>query len=72
MDDGPVDIVGAQIVVPCVDLDATVEFFTDRLGFRVEAISPADDPVSAVVSGFGVRLRLDRSATGTPPTLTTG
>jgi mannose-6-phosphate isomerase-like protein (cupin superfamily) len=49
----------AQVVVPCRDLDATLQFFTDTLGLRVEAIFPADDPAVAVVTGLGVRLRLD-------------
>jgi mannose-6-phosphate isomerase-like protein (cupin superfamily) len=63
------DITGAQVVVPCTDLAEMLEFLTDRLGFRVEAISPADDPVAAVVSAHGIRLRLDRTATGPPPAL---
>jgi catechol 2,3-dioxygenase-like lactoylglutathione lyase family enzyme len=46
----------AQLVLPCGELDKTLEFFTDRLGFRVEAIYPADDPSVAVVSGYGLRL----------------
>jgi mannose-6-phosphate isomerase-like protein (cupin superfamily) len=49
----------AQVVVPCSDLDPTLAFFTDTLGLRVEAIFPADDPAVAVVTGLGVRLRLD-------------
>ena len=60
------DVVAAEVVVPCADLGPTLEFFTNRLGFRVEQISPADDPVAASISGHGVRLRLDRHATGAP------
>jgi quercetin dioxygenase-like cupin family protein len=59
----------AQIVLPCSPLDPTLEFFTGRLGFRVEAIFPADAPALAVVNGYGVRLRLDSGATGAPGTL---
>jgi mannose-6-phosphate isomerase-like protein (cupin superfamily) len=54
----------AQIVLPCADLDPTVEFFVDRLGFRLDAIFPADDPSVAVLSGHGVTVRLDATADG--------
>jgi quercetin dioxygenase-like cupin family protein len=50
----------AEVIVPCEDLAATLAFFTDRLGFRLESIRPADDPRAAVISGYGVRLRLER------------
>ncbi|HTE52119.1 MAG TPA: cupin domain-containing protein [Kofleriaceae bacterium] len=56
----------AEVVLPCPDLEATLGFFTGRLGFRVETISPADDPRVAVVSGHGVRLRLERGEAGAP------
>ncbi len=59
----------AQVVLPCAELDPTLDFFTDRLGFRVDAIYPADDPSVAVVSGHGVRLQLERGAHGDPGTL---
>lgn len=52
----------AEVVLPCVDLDPTVAFFVDALGFRVEAIYPADAPRTAVLGGHGVRLRLERGA----------
>ncbi|MCJ8274718.1 MAG: cupin domain-containing protein [Psychrosphaera sp.] len=48
----------AELVLPCEELNETLEFYTDRLGFKVEAIFPADNPQVAVISGFGVRLRL--------------
>src|SRR5438876_12191556 len=48
----------AEVVVPCSDLQATMDFFLERLGFRLEVIFPADAPASAVISGHGVTLRL--------------
>lgn len=59
-------ISGAQVVLPCGDLDPTLEFFTQRLGFRVRAIHPADDPTSAVIVGHGLAIRLERVASGDP------
>ena len=46
----------AQVVLPADDLEATLAFFTDRLGFRIETIRPADQPSVVVISGYGVRL----------------
>ncbi len=60
---------GAEVVLPARDLDATVKFFTERLGFRLDAIFPADDPATALVSGHGLRLRLDRGAAPAQATL---
>lgn len=62
-------ITAAQVVVPCTDLDETIRFFTRTLGFRVDAIHPADAPSVAVLSGHGLQLRLDRHASGSPGTL---
>jgi mannose-6-phosphate isomerase-like protein (cupin superfamily) len=62
-------IAAAQVVVPASDLAATLEFFTERLGFRVESIVPADHPQVAVIVGFGARLRLDATAEGAAPSL---
>jgi quercetin dioxygenase-like cupin family protein len=56
----------AEIVLPCADLDRTLAFFTERLGFRVAAIFPADAPTVAVVAGHGLRIRLDPAAAGDP------
>jgi quercetin dioxygenase-like cupin family protein len=39
---------------------------TERFGFRVDVIFPADDPATAIVSGHGVRLRLERSESSRP------
>jgi quercetin dioxygenase-like cupin family protein len=58
------EVEAAEIVLPCTDLDATSSFFVARLGFRLDTIHPADDPRVAVVSGHGVRVRLERGAQG--------
>jgi catechol 2,3-dioxygenase-like lactoylglutathione lyase family enzyme len=65
MDDecyGP-GIEAAEVVLPCADLEPTLAFFTGRLGFRIASIFPAEAPRVAVVSGHGLRLRLDPRAT---------
>jgi quercetin dioxygenase-like cupin family protein len=49
----------AQVVLPCTDLSPTITFFTQRLGFRVDAIFPADSPSVAVLSGHGLTVRLE-------------
>lgn len=56
----------AEIILPGNPLDETLSFFTDELGFRVDMIYPADAPRVAVVSGYGVRLRLDAELEGDP------
>jgi mannose-6-phosphate isomerase-like protein (cupin superfamily) len=60
---------GAQVVLPCDELDASHRFFVDRLGFRLAAIFPADAPRVVVLEGAGLTLRLDRDASGPPGTL---
>ncbi len=55
-----------EVVLPCIDLDPTVDFFVDRLGFRLDVIMPADDPAVAVLSGHGMRIRLERGGSGEP------
>jgi mannose-6-phosphate isomerase-like protein (cupin superfamily) len=51
----------AQIVVPCADLNGALEFYTEKLGFRLEMIFPADAPQTVVISGYGLTLRLEKS-----------
>ncbi|MBU9597984.1 cupin [Burkholderia multivorans] len=64
-------IAGVQgFIVPmhCTDLPATMHFFIARLGFRLDAIFPADSPRTAILSydGFRIRLGLDvRDGIGT-------
>ena len=54
----------AEVVVPCLDLDQTLSFFVENLGFRVEMITPADNPNTAIISGYGVRLCLRGGGSG--------
>jgi quercetin dioxygenase-like cupin family protein len=49
----------AEVVLACNDLAATLPFFTDTLGFRLDVISPADAPNRATLSGYGLRIRLE-------------
>jgi quercetin dioxygenase-like cupin family protein len=52
----------AQVVLPADPLDPTLNFFTKRLGFRVDAIFPADAPSTAQLSGHGLTIRLQPPA----------
>ena len=54
----------AEILLPSADLSGDIDFFTNRLGLRMEQIFPADDPREAVLSGHGVRIRLHRDGKG--------
>lgn len=48
----------AEVQLSCADLAPALAFFTERLGFRVEVIFPAEAPHTASLSGHGLRLRL--------------
>lgn len=50
-----------QFVVPCTELEATIDWFVDVAGFRMLMLRPADDPTVAVLEGYGVEVRLDRT-----------
>jgi quercetin dioxygenase-like cupin family protein len=52
-------IKSAQVIVPCFDLQETLDFFVEQLGFRVDMIFPADAPSTAVISGHGATLRME-------------
>lgn len=54
----------AEVVVPCPDLDQSLSFFVEDLGFRIEMITPADSPNTAIISGYGVRLCLRSGGSG--------
>lgn len=57
-------IESAEVLLPSTDIAEDVAFWTaDALGFRMNQIHPADNPQVVVLSGHGIRLRLDRAAT---------
>ncbi len=49
-------------IVPCPDINEALRFFRERLGFRLDAIAPADDPSVALVSSHGLALVLQSEA----------
>ncbi|MDI3336212.1 cupin domain-containing protein [Defluviimonas aestuarii] len=56
----------AETVLPTSSLAKDLPFFTKVLQMRLDAIWPADNPAVAIMSGHGVRVRLDAAATGGP------
>jgi quercetin dioxygenase-like cupin family protein len=54
----------AQIVIPTSDLGASLEILTQKHGFRLEMIIPADSPSVAVVSRCGTTIRLEQGEGG--------
>ncbi len=50
-----------QVVLNCAELPPNIEFFCDKLEFRISTIFPADDPKVAELSGYGMLLRLQKS-----------
>ncbi len=58
----------AQIILPSTDLNAEMSYF-ERIGFRLDNIFPDDDPEVAVMSGFGIQIRIDKSSKVTAPTI---
>ena len=63
---GPRPALRAEILLPTTDLKADLPYFTRTLGMRLDMIYPADNPQVAVLSGHGLRLRLDQGAAGAP------
>lgn len=47
-----------DILLCCDDVSVALEFFRERLGFRLESIYPADAPRTVTMSGQGLRLKL--------------
>lgn len=52
----------AEFCITSRDVRDDLPFFTQKLGFRLESIFPADNPSVVVLSGYGVRLRLEKGA----------
>jgi quercetin dioxygenase-like cupin family protein len=69
MTDPPDNVQSAEICLPSREMAADLAFFADRLGFRLDTIFPADDPSVATLSGYGVRLRLERGSDAAPGVL---
>ena len=56
----------AEVLVPCDDLEATIDWFAEHAGFRMLMLTPADDPTIARLEGHGVTLRLDKTLPSGP------
>lgn len=59
----------AEVVLACDSLTETIDFFENRLGFQLTRIFPADAPMSAILQGYGLQIRLQRGGTGSPGSL---
>ena len=59
----------AEIRLPTQELRDDLAFFTKVLGMRLDMIYPADNPEVALLSGHGLRLRLQKGAAEAPGTL---
>ena len=63
------EMVQAEFRLPTRDFGKDLPFFTKTLGFRLDTIFPADSPAIAVLSGHGLRIRLERGAPEAPGTI---
>ena len=61
---GAMSDIRAEIHLPTTSLTKDLNFFTKTLGFRLDMIYPADNPAVIVVSGHGLRLRIDAGLDG--------
>ena len=59
----------AEIRLPTQELRHDLPFYTKVLGMRLDMIYPADNPEIALLSGHGLRLRLQKGAPESPGTL---
>jgi len=59
----------AEIRLPTNELRNDLPFYTGTLGMRLDMIFPADNPSVAVLSGHGLRLRIEKGAPEAPGTL---
>jgi len=61
--------VRAEVRLPTKDLSKDLPFFTKTLKMRLDMIYPADNPEVAVLSGHGLRVRIEKNASEAPGTL---
>ncbi len=59
----------AEIRLPTAELRDDLPFYTKVLKMRLDSIYPADNPEVAVLSGHGLRLRIQKGAPETPGTI---
>lgn len=59
----------AEFRLPTQELRDDLPFYTQMLKMRLDMIYPADDPEVAVLSGHGLRLRIEKGAPEAPGTL---
>jgi len=59
----------AEIRLPTRELRDDLPFFTGTLKMRLDMIYPADNPETAVLSGHGIRLRIEKDAPEAPGTI---
>ncbi len=59
----------AEFRLPTSDVQRDMQFYVKQLGMRLDTIFPADDPAVAVLSGHGLRMRLERGAPEHPGTI---
>ena len=59
----------AEVRLPTKDVREDLPFFTKELKMRLDMIYPADNPEVAVLSGHGLRLRIQKGAPEAPGTL---
>ena len=59
----------AEVRLPTQNLHEDLPFFTQHLKMRLDMIYPADNPEVAVLSGHGLRIRLQKGASENPGTL---
>ncbi len=67
-----IDTENARVVLVCNELQPNIDFFKERLGFRLDGISPADAPKVALMSGRGLSLELRKGLEGSPTHLRIG
>jgi len=68
--DSPLPDRRLEVVLRCRDLDANVTFFRDELQWRIDTISPADDPAEVVLRFDGGAVRLVRDDRDVPAEFT--